>query len=114
MNDETSMHEPEAVLPTDEPLAQVAKLVEGNLGALEAYSALAQCLHNQLVHDLVQANLRGSRLWIAYKDFAEFDAAKLFRALHEYDPALARAVNAIVDPDGPQVITPGNSRENPS
>ncbi len=59
-------------------------IAHGQVGAI----ALAACRHMKIT---------GSKLWVAYKDFAIEDAAALIDALIGQDPELLTFVNAAVD-----------------
>lgn len=73
-------------------IRRIMALCDGNPGALRVLADLAQTLGLEAL-DIVEANgLRGSDIWVAFKDWAKEDYATLWMGLAGKDPEMLAAV----------------------
>lgn len=102
---------------TDTPIDIAVKMSEGNPGAT---TVMAQLLKHDpdmgfmYLRHLDDMNLRGSAIWVAFKDHCGSDIAKLVQCLTNRDPALIATVNDAIDRglcgvDTPRSVTSGGS-----
>ena len=81
----------------DTQLDVMVALAEGNPGAL---SVLGRMLKGEAGSSLLDAillddmNIRGTQIWIAFKDFAKEDFAAFVAAIRARSPEMVEAVNA--------------------
>ena len=94
----------------------LATVSEGNPGALTVLAEIVKAKTAagerwlMTVLDADDMNLRGSLLWVAYKDVCDFDVAQLIARINARDEGLVTAVNAQCPPEFyPQAVTHGAS-----
>lgn len=88
-------------------------LSEGNPGALAVIGAITKAEGTSptaliALLDLDDMNLRGSQIWVAYKDVCGGDIQALIERVRNRDPKLVEAVNRII-PEGERAVTSGAS-----
>ena len=74
----------------------LVEMAEGNVGAVTVLARLANGEADGSFMDalhLDDMNIRGSQVWVAYKDFAKEDFAVFVNAVRQRDPAMIRVVN---------------------
>lgn len=106
----------EAINLSDSTKDVVMKMAEGNPGAI---SVLTQLLNSDdpaalmLLLDLDDMNIRGSQIWVGYKDHCGEDLEKFTQAIRDRDRAMVDAINAecwrIKDGYREQAVTGGAS-----
>lgn len=82
---------------TDTTLSVALTLSEGNPGALTILMDMLAEKHGATLLDalsLDDMNIRGTQIWVAFKDFAKEDWAKFLAAIHARDVAMVEVVNA--------------------
>lgn len=87
-------------------------MCEGNPGALSVLMKLAEDPMGLIyILDLDDMGMRGSQIWVAYKDHCKQDIAAFKKALSDRDPAMVATVNASRGhaPGTPQAVTRGAS-----
>jgi DNA-binding transcriptional LysR family regulator len=74
----------------------VVQMAEGNPGAVTALAALIKDDDMALMRilDLDDMGMRGSQIWVAYKDHCKGDIEAFRKALINRDPAMVATVNA--------------------
>ena len=73
----------------------IVKMSEGNPGAVRVLMDLLQSGDGvMLILSLDDMNIRGSSIWIAFKDFAGQDLEVFKAAIQARDPEMVRVVNA--------------------
>lgn len=79
---------------TDDTKQVLVLLAEGNPGALRVLMELLQMDGGlfSILH-LDDMNIRGTQIWVAFKDFAKEDMARFVEAIRKRDPELVRVVN---------------------
>jgi len=86
--------------------------VEGNMGALRVLTDLSQKIQGidfmMFVLDLDDMNIRGSQIWVAYKDVCNTDLDVLIKRVKGRDATLAEAINKVC-PDGERAVAHGAS-----
>jgi len=83
--------------PTLTPLNACVKLAEGNPGAAQVCALILRADPDWgycTLLDLDDMGLRGSAIWVAYKDYAKQDLPTLVRALKERSPELIAAMQS--------------------
>lgn len=88
-------------------------MCEGNPGALQVLMKLAEDpMGLMFILDLDDMGMRGSQIWIAWKDHCKCDLEVFKKALRDRDPAMVATVNAHrgTAPGTPQAVTGGASR----
>lgn len=85
---------------------------EGNPGAASVLAKLMQ-KYNEMgfmaaLH-LDDMNMRGSQIWVGYKDYCGQDLEKFFAALTSRDPAMVAKVNEKCGYTGELAVTHGSS-----
>lgn len=75
----------------------VIKMAEGNPGALTVLCQLMERGMEGLMKilDLDDMNMRGSQIWVAFKDYSGQDLSVLIGALHERSQDLVDKVNSV-------------------
>lgn len=75
----------------------ILAMAEGNPGALSVLATLARddgpLATGAMIGILDKMNIRGSQIWVAYKDFAGGDMVKLMKAVADNDPELIAVIN---------------------
>ena len=73
----------------------IYKMCEGNPGTLNVLMYYAQDFVENMtvILGFDDMNMRGSQIWVAYKDFAGEDFEKLAEAVKRRDPELVAVVN---------------------
>lgn len=90
----------------------IVQMSEGNPGAI---NVLIQLMKDPMefidILNLDDMNMRGSQIWIAYKDHCKEDIEALRKAIRDRDPEMVATVNASrgSDPDAPPAVTHGAS-----
>lgn len=70
-------------------------MAEGNPGAISVLGQLAQDPMGLLyILDLDDMGMRGSQIWVAWRDHCKCDLDAFKKALHDRDPAMVATVNA--------------------
>lgn len=92
----------------------VIEMAEGNPGAATVLANLLNDTPDRVVFlNLILAlddmNIRGSQIWVAFKDFAEKDLKKLKASIRARDPAMLAKVNEECDHSGGHIAIPGTS-----
>lgn len=91
----------------------IIQMAEGNPGAVTALCALMKDDDMALMRilDLDDMGMRGSQIWVAYKDHCGGDIEKFRKALVERDPVMVETVNASRGhaPGTPRAVTGGAS-----
>lgn len=93
------------------PQDMIFEMSEGNPGALRVLMEMLQ--GDQMggfmsILGLDDMNIRGSQIWVAYKDHCKSEIATLREAINGRDPALVATVNR-EHPHGEQAVTSGAS-----
>lgn len=84
----------------------VVKMAKGNPGAIRVCVELLKRENGLfLVLDLDDMGIRGSSIWLGYKDFAKEDIEVFAKACRDRDPEMIRIINA----NGGQAWTRGRS-----
>jgi hypothetical protein len=68
---------------------------EGNPGALRVLADLYKCDNLHIILFLDDMNIRGTQVWVAFKDFAKENLYTLAVAVDSQDPELIRVVNEV-------------------
>jgi hypothetical protein len=94
----------------------VLEFCEGNPGCATVIARIADYVEirpvvitsvKPVLVQLVDMNIRGSQLWVLYKDLFNGDIPKLIKAILERDPVMIERLNAIVyHPDDDNPIIP--------
>lgn len=86
----------------------IVKLAEGNPGGLtvlmELYKEQEIGVIGTFLH-LDDMNIRGSQLWVAYKDYCKKDLSKLISAVESRDPEMVKTVNEACAQYGETAVT---------
>lgn len=100
----------EKISLSDKPTDLLFKMSEGNPGALRVCMELMQSGPQGMLKllDLDDMNLRGSAIWVAYKDHCGEDIDKLVECLKSRDSDMVRTVNN-EDPSRAPAVTSGAS-----
>lgn len=114
----------ERTLPSEKVMKSRAKLdigsdravfitmSEGNPGALSVLLKLAEDPMGLIkIFDLDDMGMRGSQIWVAWKDHCKCDMPTFLKCLQDRDPAMVATVNASRghSPDTPPAVTHGAS-----
>ena len=84
---------------------------EGNPGAISVLSQLMRGDHGIAdVLNLEDMNMRGSQIWVAYKDHCGQDIAKLCRLVRERDPGMIETVNQEMGRGGSEEVAVRSKR----
>lgn len=121
MREETiRMSNPESRKPraniggADSAQEMLLKMAEGNPGGLNVCMQIMQKGNPLVLLDLDDMNIRGSQLWVAFKDFAKHDIDVLIKASFDRSQALVDAVNAeIRNTGGHRAVVTGASFKRP-
>ena len=104
------MREP---LPLGVPVSNVlAILSEGNPGALNVLAQMAQQPDSiPLVMYLDDMNIRGSQIWVGYKNHCKEDLSKFVECVRSRDRDMVNTINEQLSPrgDGEVAVTHGAS-----
>jgi hypothetical protein len=89
----------ERITLNDSPFDMMIKMSEGNPGAITALAELAKndpmgMNGVMLILHLDDMGMRGSQIWVAYKDHCKQDIAAFIKAIEDRDPAMVATVNA--------------------
>lgn len=87
-------------------------MCEGNVGALQVLMELAKQPEGLLrILDLDDMNMRGSQIWVAWKDHCKQDMPTFLKALQDRDLAMVETVNNSLGhkPGTPQAVICGGS-----
>lgn len=88
------MKERKEIDPTAKVMDLLILLSEGNPGALRVLAQLFERDGGFIdVLHLDDMNIRGSQVWVAFKDFAKEDWATFTKAIRERNQDMIRAVN---------------------
>lgn len=90
------------------------KMSQGNPGGLSALIALVkrdEMMGFMRILSLDDMGMRGSQLWVAYKDHCKQDIEAFEKAIDDRDPAMVATVNASRghSPDTPAAVVSGAS-----
>jgi hypothetical protein len=105
----------ERITLNDSPFDMMIKMSEGNPGAITALAELAKndpmgMNGVMLILHLDDMGMRGSQIWVAYKDHCKQDIAAFVKAIEDRDPAMVATVNASRGVgDVPPAVTNGAS-----
>lgn len=86
----------EKIKVTDKITDALVKMAEGNPGAATVLRSIMEAqpvMGIGTVLDLDDMNIRGSQIWVAYKDHCRQDLQELIRLVNERDPGLVATVN---------------------
>lgn len=108
---------PNPIEPQDNLIDVVVRMAEGNPGATTVMAGILKHAPDlgivYLLH-LDDMNIRGSAIWVAFKDHCDSDVAKLVECLTTRDPDMVATVNDAIDRglcgvDVPRAVTHGGS-----
>ena len=76
----------------------MSKFCEGNVGCVSVVVAVAEQGHFQIqaIMNLVDMNIRGAQVWVAFKDVCQQDVGEFVDRVLKRDPELVRQVNEIM------------------
>lgn len=99
------------IQPTDSIQDVLVLLSEGNPGAARVLVEIYKDGPDGFLAlmDLDDMNIRGSQIWLGYKDFAGQDLGKFISAIKSRDPELVRTINENTMPGGWRAVTSGAS-----
>lgn len=69
-------------------MSKLMDLAQGNLGALQVLTALANDHEYDTIEAIERDGLRGADIWVAFKDYAGGDRRKMGLGIEQQDPAL--------------------------
>ena len=72
----------------------VNQMSEGIIGAIVVMTALITEGHPLLIANLDDMNIRGSQIWIGYKDHCGEDIHDFIRCIQDRDPEMVKTINA--------------------
>lgn len=90
----------------------IVKMSEGNPGAINVLIQLYDPKDPETVFEMLQLddmNIRGSQIWVGFKDFAGGDMKKFRAAIRSRDREMLHVIN-MEDPEGPRATAHRHER----
>lgn len=90
----------------------IIKMAEGNPGAVTVLSQLIKQDDGMgflLVLSLDDMNIRGTQVWVGYKDYCNSDLSTFMNAIRNRDPEMVATINREVGDTCPPAVTHGGS-----
>ena len=100
----------EKIKLSDKMVDVIIKLSEGNPGAVTVLTALLAEDYDRnflLILTLDDMNIRGSQIWVGFKDHCNSDMDWFKRAIATRDPDMVETINAACD--GEKAVVSGGS-----
>lgn len=96
---------------TDTIQDMVVKLSEGNPGAITVMASLLKSDPHGIGYllDLDDMNMRGSQIWVGFKDYSGQEMDEFKKAVRARDPEMVAKVNEVCSYDGEIAVTGGSS-----
>ena len=110
----TTKEKRQSFAPGDTIMDVLLTMSEGNPGGMTVLGELLKSDANLgfwLVLDLDDMNIRGSQIWVGFKDHCKEDLHTFIAAVRRRDPEMVKTINAAFayDKDAPQAVTHGGS-----
>lgn len=96
----------------DSMLDVMLKLAEGNPGAITVLTQIVKQDSTEgffILLGLDDMNIRGSQIWVGYKDYCDCDLTKFIEAVTNRDGNMVAEINRAFSSDQPQAVTHGGS-----
>ena len=83
------------------------KMAEGNPGAVTVITQILQDKEMGLFRllDLDDMNIRGSQIWVGYKDYCDEDLPSFVDAIKKRDSEMVNVINRTFGPEWPRAVT---------
>jgi hypothetical protein len=106
----------EKIVLSDELIDIMVKMSEGNHGAVEVLTSLVRLNDRPgllvMLLDLDDMNIRGSQIWVGFKDHCNSDIAWFKRAILARDPDMVDTINAACGSCSEKAVVWGGSLGN--
>ena len=104
---------------SDTPMDIILKMSERNPGGLNVVMSILDLPPEDVDHfmgpmglllDLDDMNIRGSQIWLAYKDHCKEDLPTLVKAIRDRDPQMVKTINDLSSGEEVAVTAGGSYR----